>query len=153
MVKRRVSDSEFERQYREAVKRGEEAMKTEPRAESASYDQSSNRLIINLKNGTVFIVPCDLIQGLRAAPPELIAEVELLPRGAALHWEKLDADITVAGLLAGIFGTRKWMSELGRQGGRATSEAKRAASRENGKKGGRPKKIESPTRAKTKRTA
>jgi len=31
--------------------------------------------------------------------------------------------------------------ELGRLGGKSKSEAKKAASRENGKKGGRPKKI------------
>lgn len=34
----------------------------------------------------------------------------------------------------------QYASALGRRGGRSTSEAKRAASRENGKRGGRPKK-------------
>jgi general stress protein YciG len=31
-------------------------------------------------------------------------------------------------------------SEMGRKGGKATSEAKKKAARDNGKKGGRPKK-------------
>jgi hypothetical protein len=63
----------------------------------------------------------------------------MMPRGAALHWENLDQDFSVAGLLAGIFGTKAWMAELGRQGGSITSEAKRAAARANGQKGGRPR--------------
>lgn len=37
--------------------------------------------------------------------------------------------------------------QLGRKGGKATSEAKARAARENGKKGGRPKKIEVSARA------
>lgn len=147
MVKSKMSDEEFERQYREAVKRGEESMKTEPQARSARYDRESDRLIIELKNGATFMIPCNLIQGLRGTDPDLIAEVSLLPRGAALHWESLDVDFSVAGLLMGLFGTKIWMSELGRQGGRVTSEAKAAAVRENGRKGGRPRSKERGKRA------
>jgi hypothetical protein len=32
--------------------------------------------------------------------------------GDGLHWETLDTDFTVAGLLAGVFGTKRWMAEL-----------------------------------------
>jgi hypothetical protein len=106
---------------------------------SASYDRAANRLIVELKNGVTFMIPCDLIQGLRDASPDEIAEVEVMPRGMALHWEKLDQDFSVAGLMAGMFGNKAWMSELGRQGGSITSEAKAVASRENGRKGGRPR--------------
>ena len=54
-----------------------------------------------------------------------------------LHWEKLDADFTVPGLLAGIFGTKRYMAQLA---GRSTSAAKATAARVNGAKGGRPRK-------------
>lgn len=57
--------------------------------------------------------------------------------GYGLHWESLDVDFTVPGLLAGMFGTQSWMA---RQGGQARSDAKAAAARANGRKGGRPKK-------------
>lgn len=139
MAKRRMSDEEFARQYAEATARGEVAMKTEPRARAARYDPESDRLVVELTNGVVFLIPRGLVQGLRGAVPEEVAEVELGPRGAALHWERLDQDFSVAGLLRGIFGTRAWMAaELGRAGGAAQSEAKVAASRANGARGGRP---------------
>jgi hypothetical protein len=133
-----IDEEELERQHREAVRRSKEAGKTEPQAKAAYYDRKADHLVIELKNRVTFIIPCELIQGLRGADPDLIAEVELMPRGAALHWEKLDQDFSVAGLMAGIFGTRAWMSELARRGGRVTSERKAAAARENGRKGGRP---------------
>jgi hypothetical protein len=58
-----------------------------------------------------------------------------------LDWEELDVQVGVPALMMGIFGTRAWMAEVGRIGGSRTSEAKRRAGRENGKKGGRPKKV------------
>jgi len=48
-------------------------------------------------------------------------------------------DFSLAGLMAGLFGTRVWMAEIGRSGGSATSQAKAAAARINEKKGGRPR--------------
>ena len=35
----------------------------------------------------------------------------------------------------------KYLAAIGRRGGKSTSEAKRAAARENGRKGGKPKKV------------
>ncbi|HEX8127913.1 MAG TPA: DUF2442 domain-containing protein, partial [Pyrinomonadaceae bacterium] len=78
-------------------------------------------------------------QGLRNATPEDLAKVEVMPYGLALSWPRLNADLTIAGLLAGIFGTKAWMSELGRKGGSRKTEAKATASRENGRHGGRPR--------------
>ena len=57
------------------------------------------------------------------------------------HWPKLDAGLTVAGLLAGIFGSRMWMREFASSGGKAVSERKAAAARVNGAKGGRPRLV------------
>jgi hypothetical protein len=76
---------------------------------------------------------------LENARPEEIAKVEILGRGTGIHWPQLEVDHYVAGLLNHIFGTSRWMAELGRRGGSSTSGSKAAAARANGKKGGRPK--------------
>ena len=70
-----------------------------------------------------------------------IAIVQSFLWSMGLHWPKLDADLTVAGLLAGIFGSRMWMRELASTGGKAVSERKAAAARANGAKGGRPRLV------------
>jgi hypothetical protein len=72
--------------------------------------------------------------------PKQLAEVEVTPSGYGLHWESLDVDLGVPELVAGLFGTKAWMSELGRQGGQSKSSAKAQASRDNGRSGGRPRK-------------
>lgn len=119
------SEKELDRMFAEATKRGEESLKTEIQAHAARYDRKTNRLIIDLKNGATHIVPCELIQGLRDADPRDIAAVELGLRGASLHWEKLDQDFTVGGLVRGIFGTKKWMEQLYRRS-RSKTKAKDA---------------------------
>jgi hypothetical protein len=79
-------------------------------------------------------------EGLQDASDDDLAEVEILGRGYALHWEKLDVDLSVPGLLAGLFGTRRHMDRLrAARAGRATSTAKADAARRNGAKGGRPR--------------
>jgi hypothetical protein len=43
--------------------------------------------------------------------------------------------------MQGLFGSKRWMAaQLGAEGGRARSEAKAAAARSNGARGGRPRK-------------
>jgi Protein of unknown function (DUF2442) len=81
-----------------------------------------------------------LLQGLENGTPEQLAEVEIMPTGSALHWESLDADLGVSQLVLGLFGSKAWMTELGRQGGKLKSVAKAQASRENGKRGERSRK-------------
>ena len=134
------SEDELNRQLAEATVRGEMASRTEPRVVSAAYDDSSRRIVLELDNDTSFAFPIYKVEGLGGAPLESIAEVSLVSEGTALRWEHLDIDLGVVELIAGIYGTHKWMAKLGRKGGSARSEAKAIASRENGKKGGRPKR-------------
>jgi hypothetical protein len=121
------TDAELNPQHKEAVRRGNEADRKEPRAHAARYDRRSKRLVIDLANGLAFMIPICLLQGFEGASPRDVAAVEVMPRGSALHWGKLDLDFSVAGLVAGIFGNKAWMSELGRHGGRSKSEAKARA--------------------------
>jgi hypothetical protein len=124
-----------------AEARGRASLKSEPRAASARYDRKTARIVIELTNGCLYAFPAHLVQDLRHASPEQLDEVQVDGVGFNLHWPRLDADLYVPALVAGVFGTRAWMTrELARQAGRSTSPAKAAAARANGKKGGRPRK-------------
>ena len=119
-----------------AEERGRVEALLEPRAVSATYDRSSKRIVIELENGSTFAFPAHLAQGLEKASDDELAEVEVLG-GYGLHWETLNEDHAVPALLAGIFGSRRFMAQ---RAGRSTSPAKAAAARANGAKGGRPRK-------------
>ncbi|MGI9039787.1 MAG: DUF2442 domain-containing protein [Gemmatimonadales bacterium] len=140
MGKRYLSDPEVQAQIPAARRRAQRARVSEPRAKSARYDPVRGLIVVELTNGAFFGFPARLAQGLRGAAPGRLAEIEISPSGEALHWERLDADLRVGALLQGVFGTRAWMRELGRAGGRARSAAKTQAARLNGAKGGRPRK-------------
>jgi Protein of unknown function (DUF2442) len=121
-----------------AAERGRVAHSNEPRAQSARYDRQLRRVIVELTNGCSVTFPPHLVQGLESATDDQTAHIELLGTGYGLHWEALDADVSVPGLLAGLFGTRAYMA---RQGGQVTSPAKAAAARKNGARGGRPRNL------------
>ncbi len=121
-----------------ALERGRAAHASEPRAAAARYDRASGRVIVDLENGCSFAFPPRLAQGLESASDDQLAAVQILGRGYGLHWEELNADLSLPGLMSGIFGTKAWIA---RRAGQATSAAKAAASRANGAKGGRPRKI------------
>ena len=132
-------NNEIARSYNRATKAGEARLATQPRAAKAHYDSRKARLVVELTNGVILMLPPKLLQGLKDASAAQLAKVELSPLGTGLHWEALDADLGVAELAAGIFGSKTWMSELARFAGSKTSARKASSSRENGKRGGRPR--------------
>lgn len=124
-------------QIKAANERGRIMRDTLPHASSAYYDREANRIVVELLNGATFSFPPHLAQRLENGSPDELADIELSGDGFGLHWPRLDEDLTVPGLLNGLFGTRKWMAALA---GRATSPAKAAAAQRNGAKGGRPRR-------------
>ena len=120
-----------------ALDRGRARLGDEARAASARYDREARRVIVELTNACTFSFPPKLAQGLETAPDDQLAQIEVLGAGYGLHWPALDVDLSVTGLLSGLFGTA---SHMARRGGRATSSAKAEAARTNGAKGGRPKR-------------
>lgn len=135
-----ISDRELNAQIEQARKAGIAALENEPRAKSARYSPTRRQVVVELTNGCSFIFPVDKAQGLAGASDKDLSDVKVLGRGFGLHWEKLDADLSIPALVVGIFGSKAWMRELARRGGTATSPAKAAAARANGTKGGRPRK-------------
>jgi|SRR5208283_1672564 len=104
-----------------------------------AYETKPDLLTLYLDDGVRVSIPRMSLQGLRDAKPAQLSKVEILGRGTGLRWPLLDVDHYVPALLNHVFGTSRWMAELGRRGGAAISAAKAAAARANGKKGGRPR--------------
>src|SRR5260221_3654887 len=113
-----------------------------PTAVSATYNRRSGRVVVRLTSGIdVGFSPHDT-QGLETAKPAQLDPIEISPSGLGLHFPKIDADLYLPALLEGFLGSKRWIAaRMGERGGKARSAAKAAASRENGKLGGRPRKI------------
>ncbi len=124
-----------------ANRRAKEMQAGIPRAVAAHYDRDTGRIVIHLSSKLdVSFSPHDA-QGLENAKPWQLEEIEISPSGFGIHFPKLDADLYLPGLLEGFLGSKRWMaSRLGQVGGTSRSAAKRAASKANGRLGGRPKK-------------
>ncbi len=111
-------------------------------AVAARYDRPTARIVVALNTGVEIAFPPRLAEGLSEADADNLADIEISAAGLGLHWPRLDADLYVPALLQGVFGSKRWMAaQLGAAGGQARSPAKADAARENGRKGGRPRKI------------
>ena len=135
-----ISDSELTHQIADAESAGAAAVQHEPRAKAARYLAASRQLIVELSNGCAFMLPVDQVPALTGAADQDLVEIEILGKGAGLHWEKLNADLSIASLMLDILGCQTGLRELARRGGSVSTPAKAAAARINGAKGGRPKK-------------
>ncbi len=135
-----LTEADLDEQIARAREAGRDAEEREPRARAIRFDPTSRKFVLDLTNDTTFIFPAERLEGLREGTNDALADVQISLGGEGLHWEKLDVDFSVPGLMVGIFGSKVWMAEIGRHGGSKTSEAKTKAVQENGKKGGRPKK-------------
>jgi hypothetical protein len=127
-----------------AKQRAKKRQASIPRAVSAHYDRKSRRVVIDLSSKLGLSFSPHDAQGLENAEPSQLEEIEISPSGFGIHFPKLEADLYLPALLEGFLGSKKWMaSRLGQLGGQSRSRDKRAASRANGRLGGRPKKAAS----------
>jgi Protein of unknown function (DUF2442) len=99
------------------------------------------KFIIVMDTGLELAVPFGAVDGLASASKQEIEMVEITPSGTGLIWPLLDAGLYIPSLLQSIAGSKNWLAKtMGASGGIARTDAKSLAARENGKKGGRPKK-------------
>lgn len=125
-----------------ANRRGRERQTTVPRAVAAHYDPACDSVVIRLSSRVdISFSPHDA-QGLEHASASQLDPIEISPSGLGIHFPKLDVDIYIPALLEGFLGSKQWMAaRLGQLGGKSRSPAKKAASRANGRLGGRPRRI------------
>lgn len=125
-----------------ANERGRRLRASTPVVISAHYDRERGRVVVKFRSNLELSFPSKNTEGLAGAKPSDLEPIEVSPSGFGLHFPKIDADIYIPAVLEGILGSRKWMAaRLGQAGGRSTSRAKKAASKANGRLGGRPKKM------------
>lgn len=106
-----LSNAEFEHQFSAATRRGAKRLAQEPVANAVRYNRRQRRIVIELSNGCTLLVPPGLTQGLSDAAPRDLALAKILGPGTSIEWPSLDVQLSVAGLLAGQFGTAAWMAE------------------------------------------
>ena len=70
-----------------------------PHAENVTV--RADTLYVELSDGRTLSVPLDWYPRLLHSSPEERKNWRLIGRGRGIHWEELDEDISVAGLLAG----------------------------------------------------
>lgn len=103
----------------------------------AEYDRDRDVILVQLASGSWFGFSPSAVPELRGATAEDLAQVEVEAFGEGLHWEALDADVSVPGIIFDSLDAPAWWA---RWIASRTTEKKAAAARENGKKGGRPRK-------------
>jgi hypothetical protein len=101
------------------------------------YERDGACIVITMRSGMSLVVPRSRIPELKGATARQLESVEV--SGEAVRWDGIDVDVSVPGLLSQMLGPTLSTQAAGRRGGAATSPAKAAASRANGKKGGRPR--------------
>jgi hypothetical protein len=139
MGKWEFTDAEIQEQLKESARLGE--AEDERPASKISFSTGGKVVTISFADGFALTFPSSVIKELRNARTSDILKGRLTAAGDAVHWDDLDAHYTVVGLLAGRFGTKAWMQEIGKKGGGRKTPAKANASRLNGMKGGRPRAV------------
>ncbi len=115
--------------FRKAGARGRR-LSAAPKALACHFDKKTGRLVVQLDTGLDLSFDPHSAHGLKDAAAEDFVGVTVEGAGTALHFPRLDADFSVARLLEGFLGPLDWTRR----------EARATASRENGKRGGRPRR-------------
>jgi hypothetical protein len=125
--------------------RAEDRGRIEPRAERVAYDEKKRLIVLHLRGGAILGLPVLAIHELRQVLPKDLKSIRVGFDGESITLDALDIDISIPGLLHDLVGMTSAAALLGRKGGAVKSPAKASAVRENGKRGGRPRKTPQPS--------
>ena len=102
-------DDRTTREIEQAEERGRALFALGPVARSARFDTSTGRIVVELTDDRVYAFPPSLSQDLAGADARDFQEIVVDGAGLNLNFPRLDADLFVPALIAGVFGTRDWM--------------------------------------------
>jgi len=139
MAANRITTEDRER-YARARETGEREAHDPSAVTAARYIGRLDAIELEFVGGGMMTIPRHSIPEFADAPPSALSSLTVSPAGDALASRALDVDIYIPGLVEHVFGTRIFAALSGRRGGRRTSKVKTAAARQNGAKGGRPRK-------------
>lgn len=133
---------ENEAAYQAFLAAAEEREPAELRA--LGLDVEGPLLRFHFPHGAAILLPWDVLPNFANPNPEDLAALRLGPGGDVLECDTLDQHWSLHGLLLDTLIGPGWRQEDAKQAagklGRVKTARKAAAARENGKKGGRPRK-------------
>ena len=126
---------------RDANERGQATLHAPTAIMEVHITTLANDLYLSLafRDGSRLAIPIHRVKELADLSKEVLETIVISPAREAISIQSADIDIYIPGLLTKLYG-RVISEQNGRVGGSSKSEAKVAAVRENGRKGGRPRK-------------
>lgn len=94
-----------------AIRRARQFAMYDRRVVKAAFSRSADKLRLTLNDGVICTIPRRLIQGLSGAQRKKLTPIQILGGGTGLSWPLLDVAHSVPALLAGVYGSSKWMKE------------------------------------------
>lgn len=125
----------------EAIERGQLRHKSGIQATGVTFQDT--RLTVSFEDGTGVVLPVKLFPEFDAFEAEDFVGLTVGFSGTALCHEEKDLHVSIAGLISASKPLMNMAaSVISSRNGRQSSAAKAEAARANGKKGGRPRKVE-----------
>jgi len=137
----KITNKELDRQIQNAKREEIEWRKSGFITEAVSYDKEKDSISVKFSNGVQLLIPRICIKELDNVPVHILENITINTLQDTIYWKDIDFGYDSYALLLDILNLRKiFDSYAGRRAGQVKSEAKAKSSRENGKKGGRPKR-------------